>query len=646
LDNDRVKMVKEASDIVDVVGSYISLRPAGQQTFKGLCPFHDDHRPSFDVDPKRGRYRCWSCGKYGDVITFVQEYEKVEFAEALEILAKRAGINLEKKENLVQNRLRGSMLDSVRWASDQYHQCLQESPLAAEARSYLSSRGLEDEIIRQFGLGFAPRRGDWLLELAHNDGVDVGMLEQVGLIGRKTDKPGLYDRFRDRIMFPIRNVLGNTVGFGGRIMPSSPFIDKAPKYYNSSDSPLFSKSEQLYGIDQARNSIGKVGYLAVVEGYTDVMMAHQMGVGNIVATMGTAINARHLRQLRRWTSKVVLVFDADAGGEQGVDRALELFVTNDMDLAIATLPEGLDPCDMLLNDGPEAFQEVLKGAVDALEFKLSSILAEISRDGASVETKRKATDSILSVLARIPVESSPSSQLKMQLMLGRIGKRLGLSDETLKNRVNELRPKTESRKVLKMQLMLGRIGKRLGLSDETLKSRVNELRPKTESRKVDTNIINTTEESRRAKPVPEEKELVEVLLANPDLVFRARQDLSIDDLNHPGLRQIVSILFDLLDEKRTPDLDAVRARMGDSPIGSRLLDLADQGRRNPEPVTWYGNILERFNERKVKPVVRVLQDQLHAANDHETAMELLRKLQSRSVGSGSVPTPSRLDGGH
>ncbi|MCY2940490.1 MAG: DNA primase, partial [Planctomycetota bacterium] len=366
LDNDRVKMVKEASDIVDVVGSYISLRPAGQQTFKGLCPFHDDHRPSFDVDPKRGRYRCWSCGKYGDVITFVQEYEKVEFAEALEILAKRAGINLEKKENLVQNRLRGSMLDSVRWASDQYHQCLQESPLAAEARSYLSSRGLEDEIIRQFGLGFAPRRGDWLLELAHNDGMDVGMLEQVGLIGRKTDKPGLYDRFRDRIMFPIRNVLGNTVGFGGRIMPSSPFVDKAPKYYNSSDSPLFSKSEQLYGIDQARNSIGKVGYLAVVEGYTDVMMAHQMGVGNIVATMGTAINARHLRQLRRWTSKVVLVFDADAGGEQGVDRALELFVTNDMDLAIATLPEGLDPCDMLLNDGPEAFQEVLKSAVDAL----------------------------------------------------------------------------------------------------------------------------------------------------------------------------------------------------------------------------------------------------------------------------------------
>jgi len=504
LENDRVKMVKEASDIVEIVGSYISLRPAGQMTFKGLCPFHDDHRPSFDVDPKRGRYRCWSCGKYGDVITFVQEYEKVDFAEALEILAKRAGINLEKNENLVQNRLRGSMLDSVHWASDQYHQCLQESSLAAEARSYLSSRGLEDEIIRQFGLGFAPRRGDWLLELAHNDGVDVGMLEQVGLIGQKTDKPGLYDRFRERIMFPIRNVLGNPVGFGGRILPSSSMAEKAPKYYNSSDSTLFSKSEQLYGIDLARSSIAKAGFLAVVEGYTDVMMSHQMGICNVVATMGTAINARHLRQLRRWTNKIVLVFDADTGGELGVDRALELFVTNDMELLIATLPENLDPCDLLLRDGPESFQKVLDTAVDALEFKLTRVLLEANKAGATLETKRKATDSLLSVLARIPVEASPSSQLKLELMLGRVGKKLGISVETLKARINELRPKAESRKV-------------------------------------ENNNTSTNEELRRAKPAPEEKELVEVLLANSDLVKRARLEISPDDLNHPGLKQVITV---------------------------------------------------------------------------------------------------------
>ncbi len=608
LENDRVKMVKEASDIVEIVGSYISLRPAGQMTFKGLCPFHDDHRPSFDVDPKRGRYRCWSCGKYGDVITFVQEYEKVDFAEALEILAKRAGINLEKNENLVQNRLRGSMLDSVHWASDQYHQCLQESSLAAEARSYLSSRGLEDEIIRQFGLGFAPRRGDWLLELAHNDGVDVGMLEQVGLIGQKTDKPGLYDRFRERIMFPIRNVLGNPVGFGGRILPSSSMAEKAPKYYNSSDSTLFSKSEQLYGIDLARSSIAKAGFLAVVEGYTDVMMSHQMGICNVVATMGTAINARHLRQLRRWTNKIVLVFDADTGGELGVDRALELFVTNDMELLIATLPENLDPCDLLLRDGPESFQKVLDTAVDALEFKLTRVLLEANKAGATLETKRKATDSLLSVLARIPVEASPSSQLKLELMLGRVGKKLGISVETLKARINELRPKAESRKV-------------------------------------ENNNTSTNEELRRAKPAPEEKELVEVLLANSDLVKRARLEISPDDLNHPGLKQVITVLYDIFDENLVPDLDAVRARMGDSPIGSRLVDLADQGRRNLESLVWYCSILDRFNERKAKPVVKVIQDQVHAALDHETAIELLKKLQSNSVSSSLGILPSRRDGG-
>lgn len=609
LDNDRVKMIKEANDIVDVVGSYISLRPMGQ-TFKGVCPFHDDHRPSFDVDPKRARYRCWSCGKYGDVISFVQEYEKVEFAEALEILARRAGIDLENSKNFLQNRARGAMLDAVRWASDQYHQCLLDSSLAADARSYLSSRGLEDEIIRQFGLGFAPGRGDWLLARAQNDGLDLGMLEQVGLLGRRTDKPGLYDRFRDRVMFPIRNVLGNPVGFGGRIMPDSPMADRAPKYYNSSDSVLFSKSEQLYGIDQARNAIAKAGYLAVMEGYTDVMMAHQMGISHVVATMGTAINSRHLRHLRRWTQKVVLVFDSDAGGEQGVDRALELFASNDMDLAIATLPEGLDPCDLLLRDGPEPLQKALDNAVDALEFKLGKVLEQQNAPGASVEDGRKALDSLLTILARIPVEDCPSAALKVQLMLGRISKKLGVREQVLGRRLWELKPNLDPRQ------------------EEP-----------------------ASEESRQARPAPEEKEMMELLLACPDLVARAKNEVPLDQWNHPGLKQVAEVLYALVDEGTKPEVDAVRIRMGDSPIASRLLRLADNGRHNQDPFDWYGKLLIRFNERASGPVVRSIKDKIHAAADHETALELLRNLQMKSVDSslgaapGATPTTPHGDGG-
>src|SRR5947209_6987723 len=207
LADDRVKQVKEANDIVDVVGSYLTLRPAGQ-TFKGLCPFHDDSRPSFDVDPRRQRYRCWSCGKYGDVISFVQEHEHVSFVEALELLARRAGIPLDRKSPSPQDQSRALLLDVVCWAAQQFHDCLLDSPLAEEARRYLGERGLKGETVRRYGLGYAPRAGDWLVHRAESAGVPAALLEQVGLIARRTEGPGHYDRFRDRVQFPIRNVAG------------------------------------------------------------------------------------------------------------------------------------------------------------------------------------------------------------------------------------------------------------------------------------------------------------------------------------------------------------------------------------------------------------------------------------------------------
>lgn len=608
MSDEKVSLIKEASDIVDVVGSYISLKPVGA-TFKGLCPFHDDHRPSFDVDPRRGRYRCWSCGKYGDVISFVQEFEKVEFTEALDILARRAGITIEKCKNFLQNQTRGSMLDSVRWAAEQYHQCLQESTLATEARNYLSGRGLEDEIIRQFGLGYAPRRGDWLVELAQSRGVDLNMLEQVGLIARRNEGPGFYDRFRDRVMFPIRNVMGNPVGFGGRILPGSPLAERAAKYYNSSDSPLFTKSEQLYGIDQARHVCAKVGYLAVVEGYTDVMMAHQMGIHQVVATMGTAINGRHLRQLRRWTNRVVLVFDADEGGDQGVDRALELFATHDMDLAVATLPGGLDPCDLLMRGGPEPFQKILDSAVEALEFKMSRLLPVTPGVEPAVEVSRRAMDVLLGILAKVPIDNNPSSALKVQLMMGRIARRLGVLETTLWQRMKEMK------------------------TSQPVERREN------------------TPEPPKAKAAPEEIELVEVLLSAPFLVARACQEISLDTLEHPGLRKICAILFEIQAEGKTPDVDEVRVRLGDSPVATRVLDLADHGRRNNEPEAWYAQVVAFFQERIKKPQLRDLKEKLQVTADHENALELLKKLQTCSVNQTAgtvavtVPANSPGDGG-
>ena len=214
----------------------------------------------------------------------------------------------------------------------------------------------------------------------------------MGLIAKR-DRGGWYDRFRDRVLFPIRDPLGRTVAFGGRILPNSPLASRGPKYYNSPDTPLFSKSEYLFGLDLARTAAGAEGYLAVVEGYTDVLMAHQCGINQVVATMGTALTARHIHNMRRvGVQRVVLVFDADSGGDTGVDRALEIFVGHEVDLGIATLPEGLDPCDLLSQDGgPDAFRAALASAVDALDFKLSRVL---TTETNGVEGKRRAVDAV------------------------------------------------------------------------------------------------------------------------------------------------------------------------------------------------------------------------------------------------------------
>jgi DNA primase len=591
LADDRValiKQVKEANDIVDVVGSYVNLRPAGP-TFKGLCPFHDDHRPSFDVDPRRQRYRCWSCGKYGDVLTFVQEQEHVDFREALELLARRAGIPLKKLADSPQQRSRALMLDLVRWAQEQYHHCLLDSPLAETARRYVGERKLTGETVRRFGLGYAPLAGDWLTQRAAKAGLSADLLEQVGLLGVRQEGQGHYDRFRDRVMFPIRDARGQTVGFGGRILPSSPLSARAPKYYNSSDTPLFTKSEHLYGLDQARQAATAAGYLAVVEGYTDVLMAHQLGVSPVVSTMGTALNARHVQHLRRFVPRVVLVFDADAGGNTGVDRALEIFAGQDVDLAIATLPEGLDPCDLLERQGPEPFRAVLDGAVDALEFKLTRVL---SGDTArSVEGRRRAVDAVLGVIALAPELPGQAGAVKRELMVSRIAQRLALQEETVWKRLKELQ----------------------------------------ERRQTNSRPAAAADGEKRAAPAaPEERELLEILLADPDLVAVAAGEVTAEQVGHPGLRQLLEGLYALHAEGEPATLDQLRPRVANAGLVSWALEHQEIGRTNTDRAAWLRQILEVFRRRRTLPEKQELHNQLHAASDHESALELLRQLQTRN----------------
>jgi DNA primase len=488
------------------------------------------------------------------------------------------------------------MLDLMRWSAEQYHRCLLDSPLAEPARRYLGERQLTGDTLRRFGLGFAPATGDWLTQRAAQAGMAMDLLEKVGLIAARNEGEGYYDRFRDRVMFPIRDSRGQPVGFGGRILPNSPSAERAPKYYNSSDTPLFNKSEHLYGLDQARQAGAQAGYLAVVEGYTDVLMAQQMGIANVVSTMGTALNARHVQHLRRFVPRVVLVFDADAGGSKGADRALTIFVSQNVDLALATLPEGFDPCDLLVRQGAEPFRAVLENAVDALEFKLNQLLAVEATTG--IEGRRRALEQILKVIAMAPDMPGQDAAIKRQLIVTRLAQRLALKEETIWARLKELRAAERSREE--------RHGETLSLAQK------------------DGAIAG-------APAAPEERELLEILLADPDLVPVAATGVQPEQLRHPGLRQLLEGLYTLRMEGKVPTFDLLRERIDNPHLAAEALEMQERGRSSPDRADWLRQILAVFcRKHRLEPQQQELKNQLHAANDHATALDLLRRLQTQS----------------
>jgi DNA primase len=627
LTDDRVKQVKEANDIVDVVGGYVALRQAGA-TYKGLCPFHDDHRPSFDVDPRRQRYRCWSCEKSGDVISFIQERERVSFLEALEMLARRANIQWEHRGPASRQPSRAPLLEAVAWAAGKYQECYLHEPLAEEARRYLGERKLLGPTLRRFGVGYAPSTGDWLVRQAVADGVLAEHLETAGLIAKRTQAAGYYDRFRDRILFPIRDPLGRPVGFGGRILPNSPLAERGPKYYNSPDTPLFQKSELLFGLDMARTAANAEGYVAVVEGYTDVLMAHQCGVGQVVATMGTALTARHVHGLIRVLSgsgvpRVVLVFDADAGGETGVDRALEIFASQEVDLAIATLPQGLDPCDLLSREGGvQQFRSLLANAVDALDFKLGRVLAGAT-GVTGLEGQRRAVDAVLGVIALAPEMTGQAGAVKRELIVTRIARRLTLKEETVWARLEELRSgrrKAEERDA--------QASSRLAAAEPVSSSSGEEIRLTGLTGAV--GPVSQTQ-SGQARPAPEERQLLEILLAEPALVPEAATAVTPEDIGHPGLRQMLQGLYDLLKEQpqSPPTLDRLRVRIDNPRLGEWVMKLHDIGWLIADRPDYFRKVVEVFRQRRTRAEKQELRNQLQAAADHGTALELLRQLQDQ-----------------
>lgn len=383
-------------DIVEVVGEYVELKRQGQN-YVGLCPFHSEKTPSFTVSPSKQMFYCFGCGAGGNVLSFVMKKENLPFREAIETLAGRTGVRLPTAGSPDASRREGikAKLERINQAAGEfYHGLLVSSPVGAKARQYLEKRGLGSEAIRRFQLGYAPPSWDQLVShlRRHYAGAD---LEKVGLVVPGKKGGGYYDRFRDRIMFPILGWRGEIIGFGGRSLAS----DALPKYLNSPETPLFQKGRALYALSWARPSIRDEGYAVIVEGYMDALACHQAGITNVVASLGTALTREQAQMLRRVTERVVIAYDGDAAGQAATRRGLGLLAEAGLEVRVATLEAGKDPDDVLQKEGVGAFRKVLAEALPLMEYNLKR--AQTTYDIRSPQGKIKATRALLPYLRQI-----------------------------------------------------------------------------------------------------------------------------------------------------------------------------------------------------------------------------------------------------
>jgi DNA primase len=392
---DTVDRVREAADIVEIISAHTDLRRAGQR-FTGLCPFHDERTPSFSVNPVDKLYYCFGCEASGDVFRFVEEKEGLAFPDAVETLAERYGVELQREAEdpraEAKRRRRARLYEALDRTAAYYASYLWESPKAEKARRYLTGRGLGEEVLREFGVGYAPSAWDHLLVRGQQAGFSIEELRAAGLV-QPGQRGGDYSSFRNRVTFPIRDGRGRVIGFGARALSA----DAKPKYKNSREGELYRKSETLYGIDRARGEIAKSGRAIVVEGYTDVLALHQAGIREGVAIMGTAITPEQLKALSALTDAVVLALDADRSGADAMIRAQRVAGGRGLDLRVAAMPENEDPADMAQRGELDRFRTLVDGAVDLVSFRIDTVLAR--SDLNSVPGRERALGEIAPVLA-------------------------------------------------------------------------------------------------------------------------------------------------------------------------------------------------------------------------------------------------------
>lgn len=414
-----INEVRERNNIVEVISEYVSLKKAGR-TYKGLCPFHKEKTPSFVVDPLKQLYHCFGCGEGGNAFTFVMKADNLDFPEAVEALARRIGyaLHYERAGGPEVKSQQARLFDANGEAVEYYHHILLSEEKGKRAREYLKSRGYSRDIVETFKLGYALNEWEGLTKDLYKKGYKPEELDRAGL-SIKGEKGSYYDRFRDRVIFPIFDIKGRPVGFGGRVLD-----DSLPKYINSPETPIYHKGSLLYNLSNAKGEIVREEKALVVEGYTDVIALHAAGVKNVVATLGTAFTLDHLRLLARFTEQVALVFDADLAGKSAAERGLELLGESKVDISVAVLPEGLDPAEVIGQKGEVEFRKLIDQALPLIDFCLMQTIGK--HDLSRPQGRIRASEEALAIVAAL------SSKIAQEEALRTLAGKIAVSEDALR----------------------------------------------------------------------------------------------------------------------------------------------------------------------------------------------------------------------
>lgn len=575
-----IAQVLDRTDIVEIVGSYIPLKPAGRN-FKALSPFTTEKTPSFIVSPEKQIFHCFSTGKGGNVISFVMFQERMTFPEAVRFLAQKAGIEIPDNKSGAQiqrERIRDVLLNINRQAVTYFHQQLisSKSKAAINARDYLKSRGITLDMVNAFKIGFAPDEWDGLLKHFQQLNVDVNNVEQAGLILARKNQTGFYDRFRNRIVFPIFDYREEPVAFGARTMSK----DDAAKYINSPETSLYVKGRHLYGFQLSKNAVAQEDHILVVEGYLDFIVPFQAGVKHCVASLGTALTVDQIRLIRRYTKNITMLFDTDKAGQAAMLRSVDLLIEEGMSVKIAQLNEGEDPDSYIRQYGVDSFREHVANAQTVYDFKLGALLKKY--DQTTIEGRAHICQEMLPTLQKYDNEVIKSEYIR------RLARELGIRDQA----------------VFAQEKQTSTMNIRKNESAEQVQHSVD--------------VIKRTPEW----------QLLSVVVHHLSFLSVLKQELALDDINESALKQIYSILYNNIDLNHGADLAQLIQLIDDVQVQSlftELLSLESLNQNQSKKI--FEDCLKRIKSKRHKIRRQYLLDQIRQAEQagNDAQVELLQQ---------------------